>query len=233
MEIPFSDELTSRLVDVLSTLSEGSRIPSERALSETLGVSRTALRDRLMRLEAIGVLERRAGSGTYLRTMSSSIAGDTLTMGLMVSHLTPGAMVPVRVGLEREAARQAAMRSDHMNWARMAVALDEMVVGVPDSELRDADYRFHAALMRASGEPGLIFLADVMRDIVWATVRAIPLLERQAQMHGVHKAIHDAVVGQDPEAAMKAVDVHFEWLEAMAAQGAFEAKTDSDATTPA
>lgn len=234
MDIPFADELVSALVSHLAQFPPGSRIPSERALAETLGVSRTALRDRLMRLEAIGVLERRAGSGTYLRELSSAMAGDTLAMGMMVSNLQPGSMVPVRVALEREAARQAAKRHDHLNHAHMLLALERMVPGASEKDLREADYRFHQALMASCGAPGLQFFSDVMRDILWVTIREIPVSKRQAQMRPVHQAIYDAVVDQDPTAAMQAVDVHFEWLELMVAQGTFHGpETEADDSSPA
>lgn len=55
------------MVQHLSSLEVRERLPREHVLAETLGVSRTALRDRLMRLEAIGVDERRSGSGTDSR----------------------------------------------------------------------------------------------------------------------------------------------------------------------
>jgi GntR family transcriptional repressor for pyruvate dehydrogenase complex len=221
LDIPFSDELVSRLIRHLSTLQEGERLPSERSLSDALGVSRTALRDRLMRLEAIGVLERRAGSGTYLRGMSSRMASDTLAMGMVVNNLQPGSMLPVRVALEREAARQAALRTDHLNLARMAVALDGMNVGVDDHAFREADYRFHSALIAASGVPSLEFFADILRDILSATIREVPLVERVEQLRPVHEAIYVAVRDRDPIGAMRAVDAHFEWLEQAAARGTF------------
>lgn len=219
MEIPFADELSTRLVDILSELPPGERLPSERALAEQLGVSRTALRDRLMRLESVGTIERRSGSGTYLRELSSKSTGNTIAMGMRTNNLQPDSMRPVRAALEREAARLAAKRTDHMNLARMAEALDEMEIGTEDKALSDADYRFHTALIAASGSEGLIFFSDVMRDILRATVLEVPLKQRQAQMIPIHRPIYEAVQQKDPEAAMRAIDAHFDWLESMVESG--------------
>ncbi len=222
--IPFSDDLVSRLVQHLSTLDSGERLQSERVLAEMLGVSRTALRDRLMRLEAIGVVERRSGSGTYLRGLSSPMTGDTLAMGMMANNLDPGSMMPVRVALEREAARQAAKRGDHINVARMAVALDGMMNSVDDHGFREADRAFHDALIRASGVPGLQFFGDVLRDILVATVREVPITERD-HLYGLHVEIYQAVRDGDPGRAMHAVDGHFEWMEAAIERGTFDRET--------
>ena len=217
--IPFSDELVSRVVHYLSALEVGERLPSERLLAEELGVSRTALRDRLMRLEAIGVVERRSGSGTYLRGLSSPMTGDTLAMGMMANNLHPISMMPVRVALEREAARQAALRSDHINLARMAVALDGMNVD-GDHAFRDADRDFHDALIAASGMPGLQFFGEVMRGILSATVLEVPLEERAGLLRDLHVAIYEAVRDHDPELAMRAVDAHFDWMDQAIERGA-------------
>lgn len=222
--IPFSDELVSRLVHHLSSMQVGERLPSERVLAEALGVSRTALRDRLMRLEAIGVVERRAGSGTYLRGLSSPMTGDTLAMGMMANNLDPGSMMPVRVALEREAARQAARRGDHLNLARMAVALDGMTHGVDDHGFREADKAFHDALIAASGVPGLQFFGEILRDILTATVREVPLVERD-HLYELHVEMYEAVRDGDPARAMGAVDGHFDWLENAIERGTFNSAT--------
>jgi DNA-binding FadR family transcriptional regulator len=103
----------------------------------------------------------------------------------------------------------------------MAVALDGMNVGVDDHAFREADYRFHSALIAASGVPSLEFFADILRDILSATIREVPLVERVEQLRPVHEAIYVAVRDRDPIGAMRAVDAHFEWLEQAAARGTF------------
>jgi GntR family transcriptional repressor for pyruvate dehydrogenase complex len=222
VDIPFSDDLTGRLVQHLGGLSEGERLPSERDLAENLGVSRTALRDRLMRLEAIGVLERRTGSGTYLMGLSAKRVSDTLAIGMVISNLEPRSLIPVRVGLEREAARRAALRTDHINLARMLSAVDQMGQGSDEKAFREADRRFHTALIDASGLPGLVFFSDIMRDLLWATIHEVPLETRLSQLQELHLDICTAIQAKDPIAAMAAVDAHFDWLEKMLALGKIE-----------
>lgn len=221
-EIPFSDELTARLVQHLNELSEGERLPSERDLADSLGVSRTALRDRLMRLEAVGVLERRTGSGTYLIGLSSKRVSDALAIGMVVSNLEPISLIPVRVGLEREAARRAALRTDHINLAQMMMAIDQMGSDSDEKAFREADRRFHTALINASGLPGLVFFSEIMRDLLWATIHEVPLETRLSQLQELHLDIYEAVRAKDPGAAMTAVDAHFDWMEDMLALGKME-----------
>jgi len=222
VDFPFSDNLTGRLVQHLGGFELEQRLPSERDLAETLGVSRTALRDRLMRLEAIGVVERRTGSGTYLKRLSAKRVSDTLAIGMAVSDLEPSAMIPVRVGLEREAARRAAMRADHINLARMMMAVEQMGPDSNQQDFREADLLFHTALIDASGLSGLVFFAEIMRDLLWATIHEVSFDTRQAQLQTIHLDIYEAVREQDPKRAMEAVDAHFDWLDEMMVLGKIE-----------
>jgi GntR family transcriptional regulator len=77
-------------------LTRGERLPTERQLSETLGVSRPTLRQALELLEKDGLIERRQGSGTYVA--EPRVAVDvrvlvSLTRSILASGMTPGARV--------------------------------------------------------------------------------------------------------------------------------------------
>ena len=106
------DPMIGALLTRFSALPVGSRLPSERELAQELGVSRTAMRDRLQALEALGVLERRIGSGTYTKAISHNSVSAVLSLGLMSSILTVDDLRPVRLALERQAAGDAARSHD-------------------------------------------------------------------------------------------------------------------------
>lgn len=219
-EVPFSDDLLSRMVHHLSSLGVGERLPSERVLAETLGVSRTVLRGRLMRLEAIGVAERRSGSAHTCAGSRRPWRVTRWAMGMMANNLDAGSMMPVRVGLEREARRQAARRGDHINLARMAVALDTMRESADDHGFREADRDFHDALVAASGCPvcsssarfcGTSSPRRCVKSL-WTSVTTCtdctPRLRGRA--------------GWRSDRAMQAVDGHFDWLDAAIERGTFD-----------
>jgi GntR family transcriptional regulator, transcriptional repressor for pyruvate dehydrogenase complex len=48
-------------------LQPGDRLPSERELSESLGVGRSSVREALRSLELLGLIETRRGEGTFIR----------------------------------------------------------------------------------------------------------------------------------------------------------------------
>jgi len=91
-------EARDRIVAFIAAerLSRGGRLPTERQLAETLGVSRPTLRQALELLEKDGLIERRQGSGTYVA--EPRVAVDvrvlvSLTRSIIASGMTPGARV--------------------------------------------------------------------------------------------------------------------------------------------
>src|SRR5437868_8696995 len=60
------EEARDRVLDLVDTLEIGARIPSERRLTQELGVSRLTVRAALAELVRDGYLDRRHGSGTYV-----------------------------------------------------------------------------------------------------------------------------------------------------------------------
>ena len=50
----------------INGIKSGAKLPTERALAEQLGVSRTALREAIQKLASRGVLESRVGAGTFV-----------------------------------------------------------------------------------------------------------------------------------------------------------------------
>jgi len=63
---------------------QGERLPSEAELVATFGVSRITATRAMRDLQAAGLVERRAGSGTYVRTRR---AGSSLSLGLLIPDL--------------------------------------------------------------------------------------------------------------------------------------------------
>jgi GntR family transcriptional regulator, transcriptional repressor for pyruvate dehydrogenase complex len=150
----FDDVLMGRIADQILAMDAGEKLPSEREQAESLGVSRTALRDRLSRLESMGVLERRSGSGTFVKQLRPESVAESIALGLMASNMSVASLRSVRHALERQAAIEGCARADHISLAHMAIALDRMDVSDSTDELHDADLAFHTALFAASGSAG-------------------------------------------------------------------------------
>ena len=217
------DPTSSALLSLLLERGIGNRLPSERNLAERLGVSRTLLRDRLSLLESLGVLERAPGSGTRVRALDPARLGHALNVGLLLADHTTESLQSVRVAVERQAAKEAASRLDRIGIAHMQIALDRIDAASNSSELEQADYDFHTALIRASNNRSMIFFTEALHVALRRSfAERVPMLERipnhSELMHRVHAEILAAIEAQDPQRAMRAVDAAFAEFEDALAQ---------------
>jgi GntR family transcriptional repressor for pyruvate dehydrogenase complex len=116
----------------------GDRLPPERDLSETLGLSRPTVREAIGRLVAEGVLQARRGSGTYVAPVD-------------LEHI-----FTVRLALEPLAAALAAQHRSDQQLAELRAHLDAMRSAIDDARaFAGRDGRAHELLARASGNPVL------------------------------------------------------------------------------
>lgn len=215
-----NDPASAELARLIRGMSAGERLPSERELATQLNVSRTALRDRLGVLEGLGLLRRRTGSGTYVDTLKPDSLALALSLAISSSHLPLANLESVRVGLERQAAHEAALHADPVLTAYMRRAVDTMATTDDRVEILNADRAFHQSLLRAANNPALTFFADALSDVLAQDLenRSDRLAEAdlgvppRKLLVEKHLAIHDAILNRDPDAAMRAVDDHFNAL---------------------
>lgn len=198
-------------------LRAGDRLPAERDLAAQLDVSRTAVREAIRILEALGILTQGTGSGREAGTILVPSPAEALTrflrMHVLLASIGPDDVVHARIALERESARLAALHATPADLAAMAGHLAEM--DRPDVSAEaygDADTAFHVALAQASGNPLVcemtIALRTAMRPMLLQGLRASHVPEEtMRRLVGEHRAILAAVRAGDPSAADR-VEAH-------------------------
>lgn len=178
----------------------GDRLPVESELSEALGVSRNTVREAVRVLAHAGMLETRQGDGTYVRATRD--AGETLRR-IARTQLTD--QLEVRIMLETEAAKLAALRRTDQNIRAMTAALDAR--GRADNSLAERvrhDETFHHALVAASHNSALTELYDYFSHAITETIERT---ENDADLpepsQEEHELLLAAVRRQDSEKAEK------------------------------
>lgn len=147
-------------------IAVGSRLPTEREICAALGVSRSTVREVLRKWEALGVVEMRKGSGTYLRRR---VSNDTIYMPLVLEGKREGLlqMLEVRRGLEPEAGALAALRADAGALAEIEAKLVAMeAVFNREGCAGPEDLAFHLSIYDACGNPIFGQMLSQMRDMV-------------------------------------------------------------------
>lgn len=203
------------------TLGPGDRLPVEKELADTLGVSRGSLREGVRALSVLGILTTRQGDGTYITSLDPSQL--LAPMGFVVDLPGRGsshAFHEVRRALETEAAALAASRitSDALDEAR---ALLDGVGDVLESDPVDherfieADIAFHRIIATHSGNPVLAALVEALasRTVRARLWRGLHDEGAEERTHGEHWAIWRALAAGDPERARIRMAAHLLGVE--------------------
>lgn len=207
----------TRLIEE-GVLEAGDRLPSERELSEDLQVSRGTIREAVQFLQALGLVEIRHGSGTFVRTGADGTALGEEWREWTIRHAARvHDLLEVRKGLESFAAELAATRAVEADMVPMedALALMEEAIELADvPALVQTDLAFHHALCAAAGNAALREFADALGEQLLRERGAIwNLRGRPARSLVEHRAICDAVRDGAPARARQAVIDHLESVE--------------------
>lgn len=207
-------EVTRRLLDFFTTgaIEPGDRLPPERQLATSLGVGRSAVREALAALELLGVVDVRAGSGTYLRGRASELLPQTLSWGMLIGAPKTHELIEVRYALEVQAARLAAQLADPGVVVELEAHLASMEAHSDDfPEFVAADMRFHQTIARASGSALLEDLLQTVRSLIRVWVeRALNDPEHAALTCAEHRAVVESVRRADPDGAAAAMGAHMD-----------------------
>ena len=207
------DALSGRIRD--GSLAQGEKLPTEAAIMEEFGVSRTVVREAISRLQAASLVETRHGIGTFVVGM-----GDAATFRITPEQLGTLqdviAVLELRIGVETESAALAAMRRTPENLVTLRNALAAFIAAVEQG--RDAvgpDFQFHLEIARATQNHHFVDLMATLGGMMIPRARlepAVPLTpERQAYLRKVnaeHESIVEAISQQDPDAARAAMRTH-------------------------
>jgi DNA-binding GntR family transcriptional regulator len=196
------EEIREQLIDdILSgRLTPGTRIVETR-LAQELGVSQAPVREALRDLELFGFVTSSPFRGTQVRKISPE---DLLEI------------YPIRAALEAVAARAAATRIDDETLARLEALIGAMRDAAAKNDHRahvDADYAFHHAIIKASGNRMLQHVWQTMRlaTTTFVTHSMTQLTHRSLQEIGErHVPVLEALRSRNPSLAETAMRHHIE-----------------------
>lgn len=148
------DELSHQIIG--GRLPSGMVLPTEGALGEQFGFSRTVMREALKLLEERGLVKVEQGRGTTVQSRESWALLDAGVLQIALEYdrdlVLLDDLVMVRSVLESVMARVAAVRLTEDELAQLADNVDQMMRTTTDFEaFRQLDLSFHRVVMRASG----------------------------------------------------------------------------------
>lgn len=223
LELPASGE--RRYLQIAKDLSEriaagefppGSRLPPERELAAGLQVSRATVREALLALELMGIVEIRLGSGVFV--LPGSARDIEEANALEADQAGPWDVLELRRVVEAESAYRAAQRGTDEQIEAIGRTVKQMKAAINDLARFDrVDLQFHMLIAKASGNS----LIETYVGHLWQ-MRKSPMWDRwyQRTRDPVHRRrsaqdhfdIHRAISRRAPEIAAAAMQVHIDVL---------------------
>jgi GntR family transcriptional repressor for pyruvate dehydrogenase complex len=207
------DSLSGRIRD--GSLTPGEKLPTEAAIMEEFGVSRTVVREAISRLQAAGLVDTRHGVGTFVMGLGegSTFRISPEQLGTLQDVI---AVLELRIAVETESAALAAMRRTPENLETLRNALKSFISAVEEG--RDAvgpDFQFHQEIARSTQNHHFVDLMGTLGGMMIPRARLEPpgplTPQREAYLRRVnaeHESIVEAISRQDPEAARAAMRTH-------------------------
>lgn len=202
-------------------LRPGERLPSERELSERLGVSRPSLREALADLQGRGLLTSRAGAGVYVAEVLGSAFSPALVQ-LMAAHDTAALdYIAFRRDLEGLAAERAARLASDADLAVIDSVYQRMEAAHSKRDPSDEaaiDAEFHMSIVEASHNIVMLHMMrsmfDLLREGVFYNRQAI-FRQRTTRetLLAQHRDINEALQRRDADGARDAVESHLNFVE--------------------
>jgi GntR family transcriptional repressor for pyruvate dehydrogenase complex len=201
----------------LGVLTEGERLPPERELADTFGVSRVTLREAIRALRDAGLVESRRGrgGGTFVVAPKVGRARSASQIGKSIRHSLDDALDLRRV-IEPGAAELAATRTlTADDRASLLRYLDESVHCAPD-ERRLADSRLHLAIAATGGSPSVTAAVAEVQMRLDELLRAIPVLPANIAHSNVqHACVVEAILGGQADRARDEMADHVDGTAAL------------------
>ncbi len=190
-------------------IKPGDQLPPERQLAEQFQVSRASVREALRSLELLGVVETRAGGGTFVRMARPDDLTKPLARVIARGHELKD-VIDVRGLVEPAVAERAARNITAAELAELREILgaQERKVAAGDPYIEE-DTRFHEVIGTAARNELLVTVLGVIWDVLRSSREDWLLTEKRAhESLEAHRRILAALERHDPAAARAAAAEH-------------------------
>ena len=208
----------------------GDRLPAERDLALQIGVSRPTVRAGLRALAAMGVVQSRHGSGTFIASGPPSLGTEALSFLAALHGFTRDEMYEARRILEVGAAGLAAERAIPDQIATLAEEVAGMFASMDDPRVFLVhDINFHRAVAAASHNPIVASLVEMVSALYYESRRDTAARASDRDLRDaaeMHRKIYQAIRASNSVAAREAMQTH------LVQASAHQAQEGSDAEAP-
>ena len=197
-------------------VSFGGRIPSERELMNTLGLSRNSIREALRSMENMGLIESRQGQGNFLVNHMGRSLNSVFSMLLFTGESDYVEISQLRRFIEIGAYLLAVKKAEEEDISR----LEEIWKGIEEcsgEEKVRRDKQFHDEIIRISGNRLLGILNESLGDLFETFIEELALHIASKDWNALcmcHEKVSECLRDRDVQGGMKAIREHYNIIDA-------------------
>lgn len=210
------------VIDYIKTLmrngevSFGEKLPSERQMAATLGLSRNSIREALRSLENMGVAESRHGQGNFLVNHIGQSLGSIFSLLLFMDACSYLEISQLRRFIETGACQLAAAQATDPQLQALGRALHAMEQGSLQ-ERAILDKRFHDTLIGISGNRLLQLFNETLSQLFESSIHEIRMHIPAGDWEKIlvcHTEIYEGLAARNAQAGISAVNRHYDLTDA-------------------
>lgn len=187
----------------------GDKIPPENDLAKAFGVSRVTIREALLRLSSLGLLESRFGGGTYVREITPGLNMQAIVPAAYLDSRSVLDVIEFRQVMEVKTAGLAARRADPADIDDLREITARMAKHRNDAKkFAAADLDFHLQLAKITRNSLIIETMNVIKGFLDQTIYRVVKHRGHSQALAFHKRLLDAIERRDEAAAMRIMEEH-------------------------
>lgn len=191
-------------------LHAGDRLPSENELAQQMGVGRSAVREAMKVLSALGVVDIRQGDGTYIVDKPSSALLSPLVFSIILERGLDVELFELRNLIQVGYTELAAQKATEDDLARIEAAAEvlEKYTSMPNLDKDYAtqlDLAFHYAILDATHNPLVIRIGRTVEELFFSTIRSALIGNIDWALKS-HRRIFEAVRQRNVSAIREAIE---------------------------
>ena len=198
----------------------GSKLPSERTITEQMGVSRPSLREAISALQIVGILESRPGDGTYVSTPAATEDLMRRAVTVLEECDSPFENMQARKALEIGAVRLTIAVATDADLNTLKAAWDEKCQRGRQGNLEEYlryGKEFHLVIARATKNRTIEAITEKLLDMtiqpLWINMRRDYFLKDPSRielMLDIHDRIMQAIIDRDIDRATRELEIHYD-----------------------
>ena len=192
----------------------GSKLPNENELSESMGVSRTTLREAISFLVAQGVLDIRRGKGTFVAESLPNPGMDLTALAGVRSRVRAKDLFEMRLIFEPATVALACQRASDEELEQIRKKAERVErIAAEGGNWPLADQEFHWAIIKASHNEYMRRLYPIINSAVDEILQISPSRQRMQDIAlGDNRTILAFLLKRDEEGARCAMSIHMKHL---------------------